>query len=1009
LPNLGMYSSEQITAMFSNFVQAIASVPGVSDVGQILANPDLTEVHQIYAESMVAANQRHLIANQQRIASMDIYGLHPLCHGVVDSITSEITALSARRLKQEDPVDVHFGADSLYWISADPLELLNALTVSESIYEFSSITNRLSANLVSRFSIYGDAEVINVRVQGRRPRKVDFSVLPNVRIAEIYSGKCGMKLHLHLYYTGVSYIPDVPYFSDLQIAVVNICFNIARLRWRDVFGDEVFQSRCALKRAFEAEMSLMPAFEAQIVDGKSDGEGDNGISRISRLTSLRSDRGNLFIQAFFGALDCICENIVGYGLDDNIWGFDMHGFHKHASFCPYELAKFARHLRANYALTAQAVGVKHIYNGDYTIYHVWEYTSSVQKEIQTFMTELLESLKNVFNLDEANDMKSTLFFVDFGFNLTHRLSKMALMINKAKGKEVLLSVLGESYTETPVAAVESDDDEEDDYETETPAAAVESDDDEEDDEEDDYETETPVAAVESDDDDEDDEEDDYETENAPAVNFTTEDFDAMLNELHEDNEEEANLNQIMCDSCEDKMLTVDMCGIRNLLGNSTTGKIPIFFKKIGTVTRISNPRKKKLITGGQIYMPFTKNFLRHDVRKWKARVNRFPTLVLELLSDSLLGVGDVKRTREEFNSTLNHLKDTMNYYISQLASKHIIHARYEFYFDVGNHLTDLEWPCTDLFPAVAVVAKAEFKQSVVTAIGKIYPSLSKLASNELGGDPERRLNYCSIPGEALTNYVLKAELAVIFTNPSLYTSRMCKHYGLPGRFYELPHRNRLELQQSVKTKTGLEYGCSTMLLPIKTAVVPKRPSDAIRTTTLPLSRLIASRFKRSVFIPLEYIEHTLMLKHLCLKFSVSLEDRDSNQDEDRDSNQDGDDSDDITESSNFGLFDTCDYVKLHNLLPPKRAEFLKFVSHVLISLYRREWRYHLLVKKKRRANQIQITWPMLKSGLEDLPKCYNDICEFLAGDNMCNSMKLTDMRMPVTSPGELCVCLIYCM
>ena len=185
------------------------------------------------ALEIVANNIRHTLeASQEQIAALQtrhFSSFHPSVDDVIDGKEIITLPLRLRMPRNGASIPVHMDADSLYWISTNPGELLNFLTVAgKSMVNLNSLTSRLSANTGSRFAVTGDDETILQRVGGKRPPQIKLERFPNILLAYIDSGKPGVGSHIHLTYAGLEYLTDTPYFTNIMVALVNVCFNVAR-------------------------------------------------------------------------------------------------------------------------------------------------------------------------------------------------------------------------------------------------------------------------------------------------------------------------------------------------------------------------------------------------------------------------------------------------------------------------------------------------------------------------------------------------------------------------------------------------------------------------------------------------------------------------------------------------------------------------------------------------------------------------------------------------------------
>jgi hypothetical protein len=125
---------------------------------------------------------------------------------------------------------VELNADSIYFISTDPGELLDLVIIdSVSMVHFKSVTSRGDANMGSRFCIAGEDDVILPRVWGKVLPYMNLELFPNVHLAYVDTGEIGVGSYINMYFTGwVRFFPKKPFFTDVMLGLVNICLNLSR-------------------------------------------------------------------------------------------------------------------------------------------------------------------------------------------------------------------------------------------------------------------------------------------------------------------------------------------------------------------------------------------------------------------------------------------------------------------------------------------------------------------------------------------------------------------------------------------------------------------------------------------------------------------------------------------------------------------------------------------------------------------------------------------------------------
>ena len=269
-------------------------------------NPNAFDLVARQMERSAHATNQQLEAMEQNNTAP----FHPSISGVIDNQNVYTRPLTMTNLPNRTDLPVFMDADSLYWISTNPKELLSKLLVlGESVFNFQSLTSRLDANKSSRFSVTGSEKAILQRVRGKMPPKINLEKYPNVRLATVDSGKPGVSSYINMYFLGLDYIPKEPYFTNVQLGLVNVALNIARKAIPTGRGHEtysVFNSnfshrdmdRGARKRAilsYTSRLEKLPIFESPMKEG----HGNDKMKRVNRNTAFKGLNGRVFLQVFF--------------------------------------------------------------------------------------------------------------------------------------------------------------------------------------------------------------------------------------------------------------------------------------------------------------------------------------------------------------------------------------------------------------------------------------------------------------------------------------------------------------------------------------------------------------------------------------------------------------------------------------------------------------------------------------------------------------------------------------
>jgi len=889
---------------------------------------------------------------QLALASASSNCFHPALEGVIDDKDSVTSGIDHYQLVSNFSYPLHLDGDSFYWISTSAKELFEYITVvGVSMFNFDSITNSLDTMNSARWAITGSSNSMLQRVRGKKPSQINLERYPNIRIASIDTGKSGVTSYVYLYYLGLEYIPNSPIFRNEWVALLNIAFNLARTKiftgrnemttpGLDVFA-ELFPRTGGLpqKRIYQACVQSLPAFEGRGKDGISASDGMKAFStkRINRQTSMKGAYGQTFLRAFFEVIEKIANDTAGYTADDDIWNYHFHGMGRDVAYRPSELIRFAKSLWNNMIITSVTVGVQNHFMGE----HVSSYTpqSGPSDDTNAHLKSVIVTLKSIFNLptDDEEHLSSrhrTKFFGDFGLNLFPRKQSRCFFPDGHAGDEVFRHILSEQRNQS-------------------------------------------------------------EQVDRPPV-FEEEEFDEILDNSEDSLIEEIDINSIMVDYEENKRTSFSMLASNNDISNFSTGRIILVLRRdaSGKLAFITNARNGKILSGCQLYGSWTKHFFRHDVRDAKSLFNKFPTYILELLSHEDSFMSELQSVRKEAKVILDVMEDSLHHVLSQMKSFGRLHVRFEGYFDLSES-RNVSWPRTDPFKAVFEAKTSDLRKYFSTMCGRTLPQLRRFVDTEFNRTETERTNLSVIPATAKTKLYIDAEIAVMLTNPSFFESKAFKTMSdLVEDANVVPLDFREDIPENVQSMLGIKYGVSESVLRLESLPLPSGARSFIRTTSTPLSRVLAARLQGKVVNAVQYLEHYTRVQATFLKYAkIALSSGDGN----------AGGLEEVTENDSFlGFFQDIDFEAIRTKLTGEQAsEMMIELSRLLISLYDREWHHHLMVSKKRRSTQVPVVWPIIKNKLEDLPTTFEEVVSWRSVETQCSHIQIPSAETEIQTEGEI--------
>jgi hypothetical protein len=741
---------------------------------------------------------------------------------------------------QADDIDNHpltnamtkvLDVDSVYGISTNPDELANALTTEYSVWEFHSLTKRSSANSSSRFALCGRPEDIKTRLRGQMPKQVNLEKMPNIQIAHLQSEKPGVGFSIHLVYLGLPYIPESNKFNDAKIAVVNLCFNLARVKCKELNTTRgLFLENDISSYVAGRQISALHPFESPF----SEGPPANKRARLNARKTLHSTIGSSFFRAYFEVLKNIATSQEGFTVHDDIWGKNMHGNGGNisVSFTPSLLQREALDLHKNFIVTFQAAGTKESFEGEIGLPIVANANNSMQAK--EAIAPLIMKLKDVLDLSQVKNCVSTLLFVDLGENYYTDIGT-SVMFKLELAASSLRDMMRQVRRRQPPPLPTSD-------------ATI-----------------SLFSSIELE-------------ETVLDDHLYDHDFIEREEEL---NENEISLFEALQLIQEARQTCFHMFATREL-GNLSTGKIRVWISRndLHEVSNVYNPRRNHVFTGTQMYNPASKEYLQKRVRDFDNLYARLPMLFLNLFSDPSLDRQKVASIWQECQAILDQLESTMQHLLRQVREFGIGCARVEHYLDLGVILTEKIEVIPDgsaLQPCdcMVVFKNEDMSEYLATMCTRVITPLRTLVDTECGRPIHEKADLAALPASAKTAIVAKAELSVLLTNPSFCQSRVLNNAmnGHSLQTYDIPIQCRKELNDNVKSWTGLSYGVDPMLLLLEGANVPVSAHSPIGRNTTPLSHVMASYMRKEVLLPLVFIQaraavNRCMIQHARIYASV---------------------------------------------------------------------------------------------------------------------------------------------
>lgn len=941
---------------FLRYNPAASATFGSAAAADILENLD-PDIARGAAESMVEYFQRNHDSVHQQLERAD-GNFHPLIP--TDPETKETTIpVFEHEPPAATPVWQHPDGDSIYGVTADPSELLSVLTTEESIFEFHSKVLPTSANNSSRLAACGTENDIRTRIRGKMPQQVNFERMPNIQLCTIRSGLSGVSFVLHLYYFGLEFIPKSIYFTKEMQAVINICKNLARTKCCQLASSEGSFQPQDDEELLQKQQRLWRQFASISAAEGSQKEGPPGAKKqnINDMTRLRGEVGGMYCLNIFEVLENLAlGDVEGFTIEDEeIWSSEFHGMGRSVSFSPQVLRDKARDLHANLLVTFQVAGVKESFEGRADPRKInpgpegsFTQVTKDSEEVE----QLLDAVDNkkVLNLDAVKNLKNTLMFIDVGRNYyteTMGPGGQSLFLKTADSDELLLHAMREER-------VDSDSGREIILDDDGRAQEL-------------------------------------------TGELSVQDYDEALEAGWDGEVDEAELDVEMLSAAEKARTTkYSMLATRGF-GNVTTGKIKIVIvRQSGVITNVVNPRSKFMLAGMQMYVPFTRDYLQKKVRDWASEFNKLPVALMNLLSDDIMQVDDFVGCRELCKETLDEMQSMMYHYITQLSSFGCTHVRIEGYYDlVLLAKKGVEAPELNPLDAMVVVSNEHLLEYIAAMCGLVFPPLRKLINTECSRLSTEHADFSTVSPEARTALVVKAEQAVLLSNPPFFTARaletaMAQSAGNQMSSCEVPIDKRTDLTTGEMARFGLGYGVLPSLLELKGAGVPAGAHEANTTTATPLSRVLAACIGKKMTLPLQCVEHIAKIRKTIINHSKMF-------------SSESDDAETPSENADsVAFFESIDHSKFATGGTTEQRDALYTdLARTVISIYEKEWHYILMKAKPRRSNQAPIMWPQRRNRLADLPSTVGGVLKFRSSEIGCTHIQMPPPGAVIRTESEL--------
>jgi len=365
--------------------------------------------------------------------------------------------------------------------------------------------------------------------------------------------------------------------------------------------------------------------------------------------------------------------------------------------------------------------------------------------------------------------------------------------------------------------------------------------------------------------------------------------------------------------------------------------------------------------------------------------NKLPLVVMNILSEPYFRMQDIDESVDLLKAIVRQMEDTFSFYISQLETYPQLSFRFEGYFDLKANIGAVQWPADDPISAFRAVETVQVLEYILNRVANILPPLQKLVDNESGLESGQRADYSKLSAWTKTAIVAKAEAAVLMTNPSNFTPRVltrCKNESNNLNVMEVPVEQRSIITAQQREWSACSYGANPALMRMAASSTPITSHSSQRAASQPMSRVLASMIAKDVFLPTQYIEHFSKVRAVFNKYSNLQSDEDSD---------DGVNDED----SGLTFFVDLDTDKFHSddFTQDKANDMFVELAKVLISIYEKEWHYHLMVPKPRRSTQTHLHWPETRKSITNMPTTTAKILVWLVDNPQC-----THINPPGTAP-----------
>jgi hypothetical protein len=337
--------------------------------------------------------------------------------------------------------------DSIYFGSHDFAEVVKGCG-SRCGFTVNSMTRRTNSTTGSRFAL-DNRELSNDPITGRglKLQTLNMSRVPNIEVARCHLNELpGYDMPIYLHWLGLSRVRETNYFTNNELAVINMVLNLTRL--------DLVRGSTKRHETVTEELAKLKVFESKVKGATAD---------ILKSKKYHLGRGSMdeFATTFMKMLKHMCEMTpvqFEQSFTPFITGMHFDGMLRENLNVRYMMS-FCRSLAHNCYFCASLAGCKRIFHNKKALCHKFETLEQLDSNhlttmVKKFTAEIYRCIREeIFVIPKRPRKKydgDIQYHFDFGLEYSPlKEENQSFLLYGNKAKERFKAYLGQTRTWVP--------------------------------------------------------------------------------------------------------------------------------------------------------------------------------------------------------------------------------------------------------------------------------------------------------------------------------------------------------------------------------------------------------------------------------------------------------------------------------------------------------------------------------------------------------------------------------